>query len=475
MKNKTTFNPIIIFVFLWIIVLFASFFLQGIEFKIFNSNKVITISNLLSIDGILKLGANAVKYFINFNVLPIVLIVSLGIGVAEETKFIEKVIKLFILNIPKKLITPLLLFVGIIGNVAGSASFVIIPPLGALIFKSAKKNPILGIITGFAGVAGGLSANIFISTTDVISSGITQSASSIVDKNIVILPTANWYFFSISTILLMIFGTIVIEYVVSPMLKNYTLIDEIEDENENINDKEKRAIKYAIISQVLYIFLVFVLINNLNLILKAIIPLITLFFLIPSIIYGIFTKQITNFNDVIELMNKSISKLSSFIVLCFFASQFIGIFDESKIGLYVAYLITSFMTNLNINVYMYIIMFLMFSMILNIFIGSMSAKWVIMAPIFIPLFMNLGFSPSFGQLVFRIADSTTNPISPLEPFMPFILMCMNKYVKNIGFLDLFKFMSPISLAFFVIWVLQLIVFIIFNINIGPNSAIYLGG
>ena len=475
MKNKTLFNPIIIFVFLWIIVLFASFFLQGIEFKIFNSNKIITINNLLSINGIMKLGSNTVKYFINFNVLPIVLIVSLGIGVAEETKFIEKAIKLFVLNIPTKLITPLLLFVGIIGNVAGSASFAIIPPLGAIIFKSSKKNPVLGIITGFAGVAGGLSANIFISTTDVISSGITQSASSIIDKTSVVLPTANWYFFSVSTILLMLFGTIVIEYVVSPMLGNYTLIDNVEKENDNINSTEKKALKYSLISLILYVFLVFVFINDFNLILKAVIPLITLFFLIPSIVYGVFTEQIKRFNDVVDLMSKSIAKLSGFIVLCFFASQFIGIFDESKMGLYVAYLMTSIMINFNINIYAYIFMFLIFSMILNIFIGSMSAKWVIMAPIFIPLFMNLGFSPSFGQLVFRIADSITNPVSPLEPFVPFILVCMNKHIKNIGFLDLFKFMSPISFAFFITWGIQLIVWIVFNINIGPNSGIYLGG
>lgn len=483
--KKSKFSPILIFIFLWIIVLIFSYILRDTSFYLETQDKNYVIENLLNHSGIEWILSNVVKNFSNFNVLPIVLIVVLGIGIAEETKYLELVLKQLIIKIPKYLITPLLLLLGIIGNLAGSASFAIVPSLGAIMFKIANKNPLLGIITGFIGVAGGLSANIFISTTDVISSSITQNAARIVDKNFNVLPTSNWYFFAVSTILLMLVGTLVIEYIVSPMVNKYEVIN-FQEEIVDLSKNEKKGIFYANISLLGYLLILILLFIPKNGILrgvdgdlinstliKGIIPIITLLFMIPAIVFGKHIKLINNFNDFIDLLNKSISKYSNFIVLCFFASQFIGIFKKSNIGLYFSYLGIKLISKFNLNIYVFIILFIVFSMILNIFIGSMSAKWIIMAPIFIPLFINLGFTPAFGQLVFRIADSVTNPISPLEPFVPFILATMNKYNKDIGFYELFKFMFPLSISFLIVWLIQLFICILFNFNIGPSTSIFI--
>lgn len=483
--KKKKFTPVLIFIFFWFIVLISSFFIGGKTFYISSQDKSYEIVNLLNKSGIEWILSNVVKNFSEFNVLSIVLVVVLGIGIAEESRYLEVMLKKLILKIPKYFITSLLLFLGIIGNIAGSASFAIVPSLGAIIFKIAKKNPILGIITGFIGVSGGLSANLFISTTDVISSSITQSAASVIDKKFIVNPTSNWYFFSVSTILLMIVGTIVIEYVVSPIVNKYGYEDNI-DSDYTITKDEEKALKFANISLALFIiFILFMYIPENGILrssdkifvnsplIKGIIPIISLMFAIPAIVFSKYTKLIDNFSDLTDLLSKSISKYSGFIVLCFFASQFIGIFKKSNIGIYLSYLGIEIISKYNINIYLFVFMFILFSLILNIFIGSMSAKWIIISPIFVPLFINLGFTPAFSQLVFRIADSVTNPISPLEPFIPFILATINKYNKDIGFYELFKFMLPLSISFLIVWLIQLYIYVAFNFNIGPGVSIFI--
>lgn len=476
--KKKKFTPVLIFIVLWFFVILLSFILRDKTFYIQSQDKNYQIVNLLNRSGIDWILSNVVKNFSDFNVLSIVLVVVLGIGVAEESKYLEIALKQTILKIPNFLITPALLFLGIIGNVAGSAAFAIVPSLGAVIFKVANKNPILGIVTGFIGVAGGLSANIFISTTDVISSSITQNAASIIDKSFQVNPTSNWYFFSVSTILLMIVGTLVIEFIVKKRVDKYEYTSDV-NVNSEISENEKSALKHANMYFLGLLLLILIYYFPLNgdfvnsSFVKGIIPIITLLFLIPAIVFARKTKLISNFSDIVDLMSKSISKYSGFIVLCFFASQFIGVFKKSNIGIYFSYLGINIIMKNNINIYLFVLLFMFFILILNIFIGSMSAKWIIISPIFIPLFINLGFSPAFGQLVFRIADSVTNPISPLEPFVPFIIATINKYNKEIGFLELFKFMLPLSIAFLITWLIQLFVYIIFNFNIGPATSIFI--
>lgn len=472
--KKIKFNipsPNIIFIWLWVLTILLSFIFRNETFWINSKEKEYHIINLLNRDGINWLLSNVVTNFKNFPVLPMILVVALGIGVAEETKFLQTIIKLSIINIPKIFLTPLLLLCGIIGNLAGSAAFAIIPPLGGILFKMAKRNPMIGIITGFAGVAGGLSANLFIAPTDVLSSGITESASRILDKNYTVLPTANWYFFFVSTFLLVLAGTIAIEYIVAPIVSKYKLkkINELEKLDE-VTKKEKKALFIALIVSIIYILII--ILSKIN-ILKSIITLITILFLLPSIVFGIKIGVIKNSKDIMNMMGKSIANLSSFIVLCFFASQFIGAFKESNLGLFIALKGTELLQSLNINIYIFVLLVILFSTIINLFIGSLSAKWIILAPIFVPLFMRLGFTPEFSQVVFRIADSITNPISPLEPFVPFIIVCLNKYSDDIGLSELIKFMLPISISFFIIWIIQLFIWIIFNLSLGPSAYIYM--
>lgn len=487
MNKKFKFpSPILIFILLWLITIVLSYIFRDISFNV--NEKEYVVVNLLNKAGIDYLLSNFVNNFSNFPVLPMILIVTIGVGLAEETNFLHTLIKISIIKIPKYLITPLLLFIGILGNLAGSVSFAIVPTLGGIIYKEIKRNPILGIITGFIGVSGGLSANFFIAPTDILSSSITQTAAQIVDKNYIVYPTANWYFFAISVLTLTIVGTLVIELIISKMLKKYEIfnIEDSREENYEISVEEKKALKYSIYGLLLYIFIILILLVPKNALLRTddgkiigsiflngMIFFITLLFLIPALIFGILTKKIREFEDIIKFIEKSISKYSNFILICIFASQFIAVFSKTNLGLYLTYKLTNLIIKLNFNIYLFLILFIILISIINLFIGSLSAKWIVLSPIVVPLFMNLGFSPEFAQLAFRIADSSTNSISPLEPFMPFILACMMKYNKNIKLNDLIKLMFPLSMSFLIIWIIQMFVFIVLNLNIGPNAHIYL--
>lgn len=487
MKSKIKFpSPILIFILLWLITIFLSFLFRNIEFSV-NSTEY-TVINLLNKSGIDYVLSNFVNNLSNFPVLPMILVVTIGVGLAEETNFLHTLIKISIIKIPRYLITPLLLFIGILGNLAGSVSFAIVPTLGGIIYKEIKRNPILGVITGFIGVSGGLSANLFIAPTDILSSSITQTAAQIVDKNYIVYPTANWYFFAISVFTLTIVGTFVIEIIVSRMLKKYEIFENENEEKENyeVSLEEKNALKYSLYGLFIYIFVLLIFLIPKNSILRSddgkiigsvflngMIFFITLLFLIPSLIYGILTKKIKEFDDIIKLIEKSISKYSNFILICIFASQFIAVFSKTNLGLYFTYKLTNLIVKLNFNIYLFLILFIILISVINLFIGSLSAKWIVLSPIVVPLFMNLGFTPEFAQLAFRIADSSTNSISPLEPFMPFILACMIKYNKNIKLNDLIKLMFPLSISFLIIWIIQMFIFIFFNLSIGPNAHIYL--
>lgn len=472
-------HPIYMFIILSIIVIILSMIFNGTEIS---EEKI--IHSLLSKDGINWIIDNLVKNFINFPPLGMVIITMFGIGLGEETGFIGTTLKLTILKAPAKLVTSIVLFVGILGNIAGSAVFIIIPPLAGLIFSSLKRNPILGIIAGYMGVAGGLSANLLITPTDVINSGITEVSARLIDNQYIVPPTANWYFMIVSTFVLTIVGTYIIEKIIEPNLGSYEIENEETSNLLELSSIEKKGFMYAIFSLIIYISLLSLTIIPENGILrgesiinspfmKGMIPILTLFFFIPSLVYGVYVGKIKNKVELLKLLEKSISNLSGFILLCFFASQFVSIFNYTNFGLLISTTGANFLKSLEIPTTIIIILFILFCTFVNFFIGSLSAKWTILSPIFVPLFMELGLRPEFTQAAFRIADSVTNPISPLEPFMPFILICMQKYKKDYGVGNLISLMLPLTLGFLISWTLLLFIWYIFNLQLGPGSFIFM--
>lgn len=478
-------HPIYIFIILSLVVMIISAIFSGKIISTTNSGETLIIKNFLSRDGIIWILKNLVKNFINFPPLGMVLVTMLGIGLAEETNFLKTLLKLCIVKAPVRFVTAIVVFSGIMGNIAGSAVFIIIPPLAAIIFRSLGKHPISGLAAGFIGVSGGLSANLLITPTDVINAGITDLSAKIIEPTYSVNPSANWYFMIVSTFLLTLVGTIIIDKIIEPRLGKFE--DYHDDDNiMNITSEEKRALKISGVTTLIYILLLLMTIVPSNGILKgdngslvlspfldSMIPILTLLFFIPALTYGKITKQINCRNDLIKLLAKSLSGLSSFVLLCFFAAQFVSFFSYTNLGVWISITGASYLKSIKLSGLPIILIFILFCTFTNFFIGSLSAKWTILAPIFVPMFMEMGLSSAFTQAAFRIADSVTNPISPLEPFIPFIIITMQKYNHKYGLGTLISIMFPLSVGFLFFWTLLLIVWYYLNLPLGPQVTIFL--
>lgn len=349
------------------------------------------------------------------------------------------------------------------------------------------RHPIAGLAATFAGVSGGWSANLLIGTNDPVFAGMSTEAARMIDPNYTVLPTGNWYFMVASTFLITFVGTLVTEKIIEPRLGEY--IPEEKIAVDDISLDEKRGMKFALISLVVFFIVVGMLVVPENALLRnpatgellrspfmsGIVFLMSMFFMIPGIFYGIGARTIKSDKDIINLMVKSINNLSGFMVLIFFAAQFVVFFNYSNLGIILSVKGANFLQETGFVGVPLIFAFIVMTAIINIFIAVDSAKWAIMAPIFVPMFMRIGFSPELTQAAYRVGDSCTNVIAPLMPFFPLVVAFAQKYDKKSGMGTMISLMLPYSIAFLIGWILLLIIWFVFNIPLGIGGGIhYLG-
>lgn len=450
--------------------------------------KEVTIQaiSLLNPDGIRYMFSSAVKNFTGFAPLGTVLVAMLGVGVAEGTGLISAMLRKLVLSTPKKLITMVVVFAGIMSNIASDAGYVVLVPLGAIVFLSFGRHPLAGLAAAFAGVSGGFSANLLVGTVDPLLGGISTEAARFITPGYTVEPTANWYFMIASTFIITLLGTYVTEKIVEPRLGTYK--GEVVADIDEISTEEKQGLKLAGISLVLFIIAISLLVVPKGAILRdpstgeigghspfmsGLVPIIMLFFLVPGIVYGIGAKTIKSDKDIVNAMSKAMSTMGGYLVLSFVASQFVAYFSYTKLGVILAVKGADFLKSTGMTGLPMIIGFIIVSAFINLFIGSASAKWAIMAPVFIPMLMRIGYSPEFTQVAYRIGDSTTNIISPLMSYFAVIVAFAQKYDKKIGIGTLISTMVPYSIAFLIGWTILLIIWFITGAPIGPDAWIKL--
>lgn len=493
-------DPVTLFVLLSILTIIVSVILgnagvsaeyETIKDGVSSTVKVNAV-NLFTKESMSNFIKDIVSNFTNFAPLGVVLVSMLGVGVAEGTGLINALIKKLMLSTPKKLITIVVVFLGVLSNVASDAGYVVLVPLGAIMFKSFGRNPLAGIAAAFAGVSGGFSANLLIGTVDPLLSKLTQSAANIIDPSYIVNPTSNYYFMVVSTFLITIVGTLVTEYIVVPRLERKSnpdnLVDKVEDiKSFEFTNEEKKGLIWAGISLLVYIIVIIIgllpggilrnqetgSIINKSLFIDSIVVILSLGFLIPGVFFGIGSGKIKRDSDVVKSMSSSMSTMGGYLVLAFFASQFIKLFEKSNIATIIAAKGAEFLKNIGFVGIPLIVVFIIIVGFVNLFIGSASAKWAIMAPVFVPLFMRLGFSPEFTQVAYRIGDSTSNIITPLLPYFPIIVMLVKKYDSKSGIGTLISLMVPYSILLLISWVILLIVWMILKLPLGPGAFIYM--
>jgi p-aminobenzoyl-glutamate transporter AbgT len=548
-------DPAALFLILLFVVWILSAILSTMTFAEIDprSGKALVINNQMTGAAIAAFLSNLVTTFTSFHPLGVVLVALLGVGVAEHTGFINAALKALLNITSPMLLTPMLIFVAIISHTAADAGYVLVIPLGGVIFYAAGRHPLAGIAAAFAGVSGGFSANFIPSSLDPLLSGLTQSGAQIIDASRLVNPLSNWYFTAASCLVIVAVGWYLTDRVIEPRLKKVE-VDGDPDEMpkmETIGPKEKKGLMAGIATLVIGVGILAavsipdsspmrspagyritdqsiekvkaagvpadvtakaapilgqdlfgktaatnalktrlgdenaakygeIFIQNAEPVppqltasaaplMQSIVSLIFLLFILPGIVYGYVAGTVKSHRDIIKGMSKSMSTMGYYIVLAFFASLFIAAFGQSNIGALIALKGAGGLQALALPPQITIIGIILLTALVNLLIGSASAKWALLAPIFVPMLMQLGMSPELSQAAYRIGDSTTNILTPLMPYFPLVVVFAQRYVKNTGIGTLVSLMLPYSIAFLITWVIFLMVYWALGIPLGLQA------
>lgn len=450
------------------------------------TKEIVRPINLLSHDGIHRILLEMVENFTSFAPLGIVIVAMLGIGIAEQSGLINAIIRILVLSSPKHLLTFVIVFAGVLSNIASDVGYVLLIPLAGVIFLAVDRHPIAGMAAAFAGVSGGFSANLAIGTVDPLLAGLSQEAARILDPIYEVNPTANYYFMVASTFIIALAGTLVTERIVEPRLGKYNSSnDDKELKLDKISAEEKKGLLWAGIT-----FLIILIVTLIGIIpengffrgvdggvlssplIKGVVAMLLITAGGTGLAYGFATGKFKNDSDVVKGMADSMKTLGTYLVLVFFAAQFVAYFKWSNLGIIIAVKGAGLLMSLDIGLIPLMILFVLLSAAINMLMGSASAKWAILAPIFIPMFMIMGYSPELSQVVYRIGDSVTNVISPMMSFFALIIAFVQKYDPKAGIGTIIAAMVPYSITFLIVWILLLIVWLTFGIPLGPDAGIH---
>lgn len=482
-------DPALLFVGLVGVVWLLSAALAGVEHAHIDprTGAPLVVQDLLTGTALTAFCANLVATFVGFHPLGVVLVAMLGIGVADHTGFIRAALRSLLQRTSPKLLTPMLLFVAIVSHSAVDAGYVLVIPLGAVIFHAAGRHPLTGIAVAFAGVSGGFSANPLPSALDPMLQGLTQSAAQLLDANIVINPLNNWFFTGASTLLIMLVGWFVADRIVEPRLSRLPVDGDFAGAPalDALTPPERRGLRLALVAMLAGVLVLGVtawpessawrspsgpLTAADAPLMKSIVPLIFLVFLLPGVVYGYAAGSVRSHRDIVAGMTAAMSGMGYYIVIAFFAAQFIAEFGRSNLGALLALEGAAMLQAAALPAALTVVAVTVLTTLVNLFIGSSSAKWALLAPVFVPMLMQLGISPDLTQAAYRVGDSSTNIITPLMPYFPLVVVFCQRYVRNAGIGTVAAMMLPFALAFLVTWTAFLLLFWSSGLPLGIQSA-----
>ncbi|MDN6194174.1 MAG: AbgT family transporter [Alkalibacterium sp.] len=487
-------HPVIIFVILALAIIVISDLAArfGAPVEYFNATEgdYVTVEavSLLTGKGLSHIFNSAVDNFTGFAPLGTVLVAMLGVGVAEWSGLISSTLKKLLRNVPTSLLTASVVFAGIISNIASDAGYVVVIPLGAIIFAGAGRHPIAGLAAAFAGVSAGFSANLIFGPTDALLVGITNEALSSGGIDYDVAVTANWYFMIVSTFVLTIVGAFVTERIVEPRLGEYN--GSYKPDDEPITATENKGMRNALIALLVFLgIMAFLMIpengvlrtlneetGNMtldNFLRNGLLFMILLLFAIPGYFYGRTTGKIKTSHDLVKGMSESMASMGGYLVLAFFAAQFINYFSYTNLGLILAVNGADFLETIGFVGLPLILAFILVTAFINLFIGSASAKWAIMAPVFAPMLFEVNIAPEMTLMAYRIADSSTNIISPLMSYFAMVLVFAQRYDEKSGLGTIISTMLSYSIAFLITWSILLMIWFALGLPLGPGAQIVL--
>jgi aminobenzoyl-glutamate transport protein len=489
-------DPAILFALLLALVWALSWAMSGLVFNEIDprTGQAIQVKNLLAPAALTDFTAKMVNIFVTFPPLGVVLVAMLGLGVAEYTGFINAGLRKILAITPRVLLTPVLVAVGVLSHVAVDAGYVLVIPLGAVIFYAAGRHPLAGIAAAFAGVSGGFSATFFVpSSLDPLLAGLTQVAARLSSDPaaaaLVINPLNNYYFTSASTLLVVLVGWFLTDKVIEPRLNKTTPVDGDPaglPKMDALQANEIKGLRWAGIAMLASLaLLVFSfmpegsawrspdtreLTHSSAPLMQSIVALIFMFFLIPGVVYGYVAGTAKSHRDIVKGMSHAMSGMGYYIVMAFFCAQFIYAFGQSNLGALVAIKGALWLKDMAFPMGVTLTGIVLLTGMVNLFVGSASAKWALIGAVMVPMLMELGVSPDMTQAAYRVGDSSTNIITPLLPYFPLIIVFCRKYVQSTGIGTLIALMLPYSLALLTLWTMFLLGFWALDIPLGIGST-----
>ena len=475
-------DPAMLFVIGILLIWMTSAACSSVEFTetLPGQTEPIQIVNMLTLEKLADFLSTMTESFVGFHPLGVVLVAMLGVGVADHSGFINALLKTLLSFTPKLLLTPMVILVAVVSHTAADAGYVVVIPLAGVIFYAAGRHPLAGIAAGFAGVSGGFSANFIPSGIDPLLAGLTTSGAQLVDKSYIVNPLCNWYFTGASSLLIILIGWLLTDYVIEPKLQSSVIDGDPEDMPKlpELHRRDYLGMICALGSIAILAGLLawWALMPGSSLqakppkgedwelyrrltslrppaakLMASIVPLIFIFFLIPGLVHGFISGTFKTHRDAIKGMSKAMESMGYYLVLVFFAALFIASFGQSGFGALLAVKGANFLKSINAPPAVTIAGIILLSAAINLLVGSASAKWAMLSPIFVPMLMILGISPEFTQAAYRVGDSTTNIITPMMPYFPLVVVFCQRYVKSTGIGTVTSIMLPYSITFLLLW------------------------
>ncbi|MBI4821422.1 MAG: AbgT family transporter [Deltaproteobacteria bacterium] len=482
-------DPAALFLALLLVTWILSYLLAPVTFSELDprSKQPLKVVNLLAGRELARLLADLVKIFTGFHPLGVVLVAILGVGVAEHTGFVNVVLRVLLGVTPKRLLTPAVVTAGLLSHTAADAGYVLVIPVGGVIFRAAGRHPLAGIGAAFTGVAGGFSACFVPTSLDPLLQGFTQAAAQLVDPSVVVNPLANFYFTTSSSLLIIGLGWFLTDRIVEPRMQHVPVDGDSSElpKLEALSSNEKRGLILAVLTTVGLVSLVVSaalptdsplrspsgeLAASTAPLMQGIVALIFLGFLIPGAVYGFAARTVKTHRDVVLGMSRAMGTMSYYLVMAFFAALFIDAFGRSNLGALIALKGAAALKAAAMPAQLTIVGIIFISTVVNLAIGSASAKWALLSPVFVPMLMHLGLSPELTQAAYRIGDSSTNIITPLNPYFPLVVVFCRRFCSTTGIGTLISLMLPYSVTILLSWTVFLLVYWSLDFSLGLQAS-----
>ncbi len=482
-------DPAMLFAALLAVVFVLSALLASVEFSALHpaTQQPLQVNNLLSGDNLTRFIASMVTTFTNFAPLGVVLVAMLGVGVAEHSGMINAAVKRLLLFTPCQLLTPVLVAIAVASHSATDVGYVLVIPLGGVIFAAAGRHPLAGIAAAFAGVSGGFSANYLPSALDPLLQGFSQSAAQLLDPQIQLNPLNNYFFGCGSSLLVIALCWWLTDRVIEPRLNRNTPLASCTQGEElgALAAGERRALRWALLAMLAAVLLLVATLvpadspwrsasgqlgDHQAPLMQSIVPLLFLLFLLPGTVYGYVAGTFSSSRDLVRAMSKTMEGMGYYLVMAFFCAQFVKAFADSQLGILLAVEGGLALQAWAVPGPVLLLGIILLVAFINLFIGSASAKWGLLAPIFVPMLMQAGLSPDLTQAAYRVGDSTTNIITPLMPYFPLVVVYCQRYVKDCGIGTLIALMLPYSLLLLLCWSIFLLLYWQLGLPLGLGAS-----